>query len=685
MRCFILNRTIEWARHSRVARAHVVLPRTIPLVLILVVLGVLPACPTTLQVPSEFSTIQSAIDSAQHGDTVLVAPGYYVENISFRQKEIVVSSHFLIDNDPRTIFETIIDGSNPNHPDSATTVRILGGPGTSPVIQGFTITGGTGTRVLDPYEGIYYRHGGGIVTDNCSVIIQYNYVHSNGIGYAGSLGGGGIHIQRGAPVVANNVVANNWSQYGSGINISYANIIVRNNVVARNFGGDRWSGSGIYQFRNTMLCENNTVVYNQSALQGGGIKIASGYATLRNNIVWYNEAPSDAQIYLLNATATVEYSNVQDGWPGTENIDADPLLSEGLIYTLEGSPCVDAGDTAVALYDLPSPSAPDAAKWPSRGGLRNDIGAYGGPGAFPFEIVGIICNPDVGWAPMEVVFSAESWFDFARCTWNFGDGASDSGRNVAHIYSGGGVFDVSATVEYDGDQQIVQHRDSLIVVLADSLIGDQIETHNTNSVEVVVNAVTSIPLRQIYLPFTYDGELSLGLDSFSTVGCRTDYFEGQDYIHFWPTGRQCTIRLVAAEGGGAPDMAAGSGPIVKLYFTHDGPIEYDQSMAITMGQYGLYEFAFSGPILTYTPETVDATITYVTCCVGATGNVDGDPDDMVDIGDLTRLIDYMFISFDALDCREEANVNGIGGVDMGDLTKLIDYLFISYVPLAECM
>ena len=62
------------------------------------------------------------------------------------------------------------------------------------------------------------------------------------------------------------------------------------------------------------------------------------------------------------------------------------------------------------------------------------------------------------------------------------------------------------------------------------------------------------------------------------------------------------------------------------------------------------------------------------CCVGLTGNVDCDPADQVDLGDLTRLIDYLFISFDPLCCREEANCDGEPDcvIDLGDLTRLID-------------
>ena len=80
------------------------------------------------------------------------------------------------------------------------------------------------------------------------------------------------------------------------------------------------------------------------------------------------------------------------------------------------------------------------------------------------------------------------------------------------------------------------------------------------------------------------------------------------------------------------------------------------------------------------------TITDNCCTWGMTGNVDYDPEDLVDLGDLTVLIDYLFISFTEPPCMAEANMDGDpeGTVDLGDLTKLIDYLFISFTPPAEC-
>jgi len=74
------------------------------------------------------------------------------------------------------------------------------------------------------------------------------------------------------------------------------------------------------------------------------------------------------------------------------------------------------------------------------------------------------------------------------------------------------------------------------------------------------------------------------------------------------------------------------------------------------------------------------------CCVGLTGNIDNDPDDLVDVGDLTALIDHLFITYREPECIWEANIDGDedGIIDIGDLTALINFMFIGFSPPAPC-
>lgn len=73
------------------------------------------------------------------------------------------------------------------------------------------------------------------------------------------------------------------------------------------------------------------------------------------------------------------------------------------------------------------------------------------------------------------------------------------------------------------------------------------------------------------------------------------------------------------------------------------------------------------------------------CCVGYTGNANCSEEEEPDISDITRLIDYLYISHAELCCLEEADVDVSGGEpDISDITRLIDYLYLSHSALAPC-
>jgi len=355
-----------------------------------------------VQVPGDFQTIQSAINVVSSGDTVLVADGTYPENINFRGKNIVLASQFLLDKNPEHILNTIIDGSAPAHPDTASCVLFISGEDSSAVLQGFTLTGGSGTKWPDIHIGGFYREGGGILIELSSPTIRNNRIINNqAINTSGvtSAGGGAIRCGDGNPLIINNIIMNNQGRYGAGIVLNFSGGIIRNNIICQNNGGQDYGGSGIWMYSNgahPKIIENNTIAGNTSSGsgayggKGGALLVWSTSMTGRNNIIWGNLQSSSGQIALLSGgTVNMTYSDAEGGWTGQGNIDLNPAFADTNYYLSPTSPAVDAGDPDPVYNDPEDPNNPGNAKWPARGGLRNDIGGYGGPlaQAFPLFLI----------------------------------------------------------------------------------------------------------------------------------------------------------------------------------------------------------------------------------------------------------------------------------------------------------
>ena len=104
---------------------------------------------------SPFQTIQKGIDTAEDGDTVLVSPGTYVENINFNGKNIIVGSMMLTSSDTSYISSTIIDGNG-----SGRVINIVENGDSTAVLDGFKITNGLA------------GNGGGIMMHNTSPTLR---------------------------------------------------------------------------------------------------------------------------------------------------------------------------------------------------------------------------------------------------------------------------------------------------------------------------------------------------------------------------------------------------------------------------------------------------------------------------------------------------------------------------------
>ena len=241
-----------------------------------------------IHIPNDYATIQQGINEATDGDTVLVDPGLYYENINFKGKAITVASQYLINPDSIYINNTIINGSQPNHPDSASVVMFLSGEDTTSVLCGFTITEGTGLKT-------YGRYGGGISGVESGAKITNNIIIDNSLNSEGA-NGGGISFFGGTIndwiIITDNTIKSNEVSVSSGasgggifttINNRIERNIIENNTCTSISGGVYGGGIGFIDMQTEgfqLIIKNNVIkgnVLDGENAYGGGILYGSGY------------------------------------------------------------------------------------------------------------------------------------------------------------------------------------------------------------------------------------------------------------------------------------------------------------------------------------------------------------------------------------------------------------------------
>jgi subtilisin family serine protease len=219
------------------------------------------------------------------------------------------------------------------------------------------------------------RDGGGMFNYRYSSPTLINCTFS---GNSADYGGGMDNLDKCSPILTNCAFSNNLATYGGAIsNRLSSKPKLTNCIFSGNFAD--YSGGGVNNDRSRPTMTNCTFAAN-SAPNGSAVACDS----------WHQLSPSKLNLFNCvlwnggdeiwnndNSIITITYSNIQHGWPGEGNIDADPLfvdagywadandpnipskpgvpnaiLVDADYHLSPDSPCIDAGTDAGMYEDI---------------------------------------------------------------------------------------------------------------------------------------------------------------------------------------------------------------------------------------------------------------------------------------------------------------------------------------------
>jgi len=272
-----------------------------------------------------FNDLQLALSAAASGDSIWVAAGTYKPTtgtnryISFVMKnDLAIYGGFagtetsLSERDWTANLTSLsgdIGTQNDNIDNSYHVVSNYNNDlNSSAILDGFTISGGNAD------EGyLQNSYGGGMLNVFSSPLVRNCRFMDNA-----AINGGGIYNDNSEPEIINCLFTGNSANYGGGMSNNY-------------------SGSPLI---------TNCTFTGNSALQGGAIvnSYSSSTPLITNCIIWGNSSGIEN---IFGANPTVTYSIIQDGYPGTGNLDVDPLfISTSDLRLQPCSPAINAGDNA---------------------------------------------------------------------------------------------------------------------------------------------------------------------------------------------------------------------------------------------------------------------------------------------------------------------------------------------------
>jgi hypothetical protein len=309
----------------------------------------------------DFQTVQEAIDAAQDGDTVLVAPGEYIitEPVTFRGKAITVKSEAGPD-------ETTIRMSTPADINRASVVIFENTETDASVLEGFTITGGKGSRRSDPYGNRWSGPTGGAIlcweaspTIIACTIINNEGSHGSGITCLNShailrdcliaenetpVNAGGVASVSGSSLILTNCTIKDNSAHGFGggllcwdnASASLANCNIRGNSVTGVSVHSAGYGGGLSCLDDSSLILTDCYIGENSAGMGGaGIQCYKSLVTITNCVITENSGGviGGAMFCEQNSSATMSDCIIRGNSIGTWGGGIECYLNSSLTMT----------------------------------------------------------------------------------------------------------------------------------------------------------------------------------------------------------------------------------------------------------------------------------------------------------------------------------------------------------------
>ncbi len=283
-----------------------------------------------------------------------------------------------------------------------------------------------------------------------------------------------------------------------------------------------------------------------------------------------------------------------------------------------------------------------------------------------------------GWPSQEVNFTGDSDSTITDWLWSFGDGETGVGPTPAHTYTDAGVYEVTLQAVTAADDTLYRTKQSLISVLADSLIADSSIVEPTDTLAELTIKVTNFgPLTEVHIPIEFSGDIDLAYVGCSVEGCSFEGIGEISIAHNDPTGKLITLRV---QTNGYDYLPPGSWIALKVFFEADNPPQGGGIAPVLINGYSSREPTFIGPFETYRPETIDGALVFTSCCI-LRGDVDHTG--AINISDITSYVDYIFGSV-PLVCEVEGDVDSNEQTDISDLTYLVEYLFGGGPPPPGC-